>query len=289
MANPIYGSENFATTLNVGGGINNSQTTGIVLTSVSGLDTSGGILGFDWASTLDTSTYEEIEYGGISGNELTGVIRGSGGTSAKSHANAAVIACVVSKLHINRLADKLRSVDAVLAQDTSANEIIKTTYVASAVNEVTVANAATGNGPSVSATGGDTNIDLNLLGKGTGRVKLWNGTSYVNPLVKRVTTITSSATPTINTDSCDVVDITALAAAITSMTTNLSGTPTNFQTLIIRIKDNGTARAITWGASFEARGIALPTTTVLSKVLTVGFIYDTTTSKWGCVASAQEA
>lgn len=103
-----------------------------------------------------------------------------------------------------------------------------------------------------------------------------------------VTTISSSATPTINTDTCDCVDITALATAITSMTSNLSGTPANFQKLIVRIKDNGTARAITWGASFEARGVALPTTTVLSKVLTVGFLYDTATSKWGCVASAQE-
>jgi hypothetical protein len=108
-------------------------------------------------------------------------------------------------------------------------------------------------------------------------------------LTPRITTITSSGTPTINTDNCDAVTITAQAAAITSMTTNLSGTPTNFQKLIIRIKDDGTARAITWGASFEAKGVALPTTTVISKVLTVGFIYDTVTSKWGCVASAQEA
>jgi hypothetical protein len=107
-------------------------------------------------------------------------------------------------------------------------------------------------------------------------------------ITARVTTITSDATPTINTDNCDAVTITAQAEAITSMTTNLSGTPTNFQKLIIRIKDNGTARAITWGASFEAKGTALPTTTVISKVLTVGFIYDTVTSKWGCVASAQE-
>lgn len=53
------------------------------------------------------------------------------------------------------------------------------------------------------------------------------------------------------------------------MTTNISGTPTDFQKLLIRIKDNGTARAITWGASFEAKGVALPTTTVISKVLTV--------------------
>lgn len=108
-------------------------------------------------------------------------------------------------------------------------------------------------------------------------------------VTERVTTIVSSGTPTVNTDNCDAVDITAQAAAITSMTTNLSGTPTNFQKLIYRIKDNGTARAITWGASFVALGVALPTTTVISKLLTVGFIYDTTTSKWGCVASAQEA
>lgn len=105
----------------------------------------------------------------------------------------------------------------------------------------------------------------------------------------RVSSETSSATPTINTDNVDAHSITALATAITSMTTNLSGTPTNFQKLIIRIKDDGTARAITWGASFEAKGVALPTTTVISKVLTVGFIYDTVTSKWGCVASVSEA
>lgn len=106
-------------------------------------------------------------------------------------------------------------------------------------------------------------------------------------ITKRVTTITSSGTPTVNTDNCDCVDITAQAAAITSMTTNLSGTPTNFQSLIFRIKDDGTARAITWGASFSANGVALPTTTVISKLLTVGFIWNGST--WGCVASAQEA
>lgn len=98
----------------------------------------------------------------------------------------------------------------------------------------------------------------------------------------------SSATPTINTDSYDAYSVTALATAITSMTTNLSGTPTNFRKLIIRIKDNGTPRAITWGSAFEAAGVALPTTTVANKRLTVGFLYDTVTSKFGCVASALE-
>lgn len=108
----------------------------------------------------------------------------------------------------------------------------------------------------------------------------------VNP---RVGTVVSSATPSINTDNVDAYSITALATAITSFTTNLSGTPTDFQILIIRIKDDGTARAITWGASFEAKGVALPTTTTLGKVLTVGFIYSAVTSKWGCVSALTEA
>ena len=105
----------------------------------------------------------------------------------------------------------------------------------------------------------------------------------------RITSITSSATPTINTDSCDAVTITALATAITSMTSNLSGTPNNFDELIIRIKDNGTARAITWGASFVSEGGTLPTTTTLNKVTTVGFIYDSVKIAWGCVAAVTEA
>jgi len=55
--------------------------------------------------------------------------------------------------------------------DTNGNELIKVTATGSAVNEFTVANAATGNGPILSATGSDTNIDMNLVPKGTGIVK----------------------------------------------------------------------------------------------------------------------
>jgi len=55
--------------------------------------------------------------------------------------------------------------------DANGNEEIKFVATAGAVNELTVTNAATGNGPAISATGGDTNIDLNLAAKGTGVVK----------------------------------------------------------------------------------------------------------------------
>lgn len=105
----------------------------------------------------------------------------------------------------------------------------------------------------------------------------------------RVTTITSSATPTVNTDNCDCVTITALSAAITSMTTNLSGTPVNFDQLEYRIKDDGTARAITWGATFVAGPTALPTTTTISKALHVYFEYDSVQTKWVCMSSGSDA
>lgn len=59
--------------------------------------------------------------------------------------------------------------------DSNGNELIKGTHTASAVNEITIANAATGNGPTVSATGGDTNIDLNLNAKGTGNIATTTG------------------------------------------------------------------------------------------------------------------
>ena len=105
-------------------------------------------------------------------------------------------------------------------------------------------------------------------------------------ITARVWTAATDATPDVNSDNYDAVTITAQEAAITDV--NMSGTPTNFQKLVFRILDDGTARAITWGSDFADAGKALPTTTVISKLLSVGFIYNTVTSKWGCVAVANE-
>jgi hypothetical protein len=101
----------------------------------------------------------------------------------------------------------------------------------------------------------------------------------------RVSTTTSSATPTINTDNVDQFGLTAQTVDITSFTTNLSGTPTNGQKLWIYIVGTA-ARAITWGASFETSTVALPTTTVTTNRLDVGFVWNAATSKWRCVATA---
>jgi hypothetical protein len=54
--------------------------------------------------------------------------------------------------------------------DSNGNELVKGTATTSAVNEITVTNAATGNEPTISASGDDTDIDLNIEAKGTGVV-----------------------------------------------------------------------------------------------------------------------
>jgi hypothetical protein len=109
-------------------------------------------------------------------------------------------------------------------------------------------------------------------------------TTWTNKRITlRTGTTTSDATPTINTDNVTTYSITAQAVNITSFTTNLSGTPTTDQILIIKITGTA-ARAITWGASFEASTVALPTTTVTTNMLIVGFMWNSITSKWTCVA-----
>lgn len=104
----------------------------------------------------------------------------------------------------------------------------------------------------------------------------------------RITTIVSSATPTLNTDVADALKITALATDVTSFTTNLTGTPADMAKLLVRVTDDGVARNLAWGAKFAPGTTALPTVTVASKQLTVGFIYGSTSATWQCVASGSQ-
>ncbi len=108
-------------------------------------------------------------------------------------------------------------------------------------------------------------------------------------ITPRIGTVTNSATPTPDGDANDQFNITALAQAATIAAP--TGTPVNGQKLIIRIKDNATAHNLSWNAAYVAGGAALPTTTVLSKIMTIGFIYNTDNSlnKWQCVAVVTES
>lgn len=138
-----------------------------------------------------------------------------------------------------------------------------------------------------------TTITGMLKGNGTAISAATAETDYVTPtgagtlsskrITARIGTEASSATSTPTADTVDQWNITALAAA--DAIAAPTGTPNDGQRLTLRIKDNGTARALTWNAIYRAgTDVALPTTTVVSKTMYVGFIYNAADSKWDLVA-----
>jgi len=79
-------------------------------------------------------------------------------------------------------------------------------------------------------------ITLTVPSSGTGTATLPSFTGVLANTVPRVTTSTANtATPAINTDTTDTFIITGQSTAITSFTTNLTGTPSNGQKLWISI------------------------------------------------------
>lgn len=92
---------------------------------------------------------------------------------------------------------------------------------------------------------------------------------------KRVATVTQSATPSINVDTSDVSVISGLAQAITGVTVTGTGKPEQQHT--IKLKDNGTGRAITWGTSFTGTLLA---TTVAGKWHRQLVVWDADVSKF---------
>lgn len=95
----------------------------------------------------------------------------------------------------------------------------------------------------------------------------------------RLTSVTTSATPTPNADTTDLYTITALAeGAVFGAPT---GTPVAGQALLIRIKDNGTARSLGFNAAYRfSSDLPKPTTTIISKTFYMAFVYNAVDTKW---------
>jgi hypothetical protein len=147
--------------------------------------------------------------------------------------------------------------------DTNNNELFKVTATSSAVNEFTVANAATGNGPTLSATGDDTNININITPKGT-------GSTVVTKLSASAAALTDPAiTGTILEDVYTISDGAAFEidpgnGSIQLITLGASRTPkaTNFAAgeAITLMVDDGTAYTLTWtDSTFGGSGVVWKT------------------------------
>jgi hypothetical protein len=85
----------------------------------------------------------------------------------------------------------------------------------------------------------------------------------------------------------DIVVITAQAAGLTLA--NPTGVWVQGQALMIRIKDNGSARTIAYDTKYRAIGVTLPTTTTASKTTYLGVIYNATDDKFDVMGVTTEA
>jgi len=106
--------------------------------------------------------------------------------------------------------------------------------------------------------------------------------STIAPSVQSITS-SASITPTI---SDDLVQVTAQSVALTI--NNPTGAYVNGQNFLIRIKDNGTARALTFGNKYVAFGSALPTTTTANKTLLIGCTYNSVSDTFDTLNSEQQ-
>jgi len=196
---PAPSANFFSTTLN--GAINDSVTT-ITLNSVTNLSTSGGVLIIDREDGNGTATpdsREFISFTGISGSDLTGVTRSFDNSTARSHSDGALVEATMTVGMWNDLRDGVAAehntdgthsditaatasltghfdmADTKAIRDGNNNEWLIFSETGSAVNELTLSNAAAGNAPDIATTGGDTDIDLGITLKGTGVIAVTAG------------------------------------------------------------------------------------------------------------------
>jgi len=141
--------------------------------------------------------------------------------------------------------------------DDSGNEYIKFVKTASAVNEISITNSATGNSPDLSVTGGDTNIGLSITTKGTGLIKLNDGAYYPEA------TLTDGATITWDVSTSPVAKVTLGGNRTLSAPTN--GATGQFISLLV-IQDGTGSRTLTWNSAYEFASDTAPTLTTTASL-----------------------
>lgn len=249
---------------------------GRITSAVSGINGTGFIKASGSTISYDNSTY-------LTANQtitLTGDVTGSGATAITASLSA-------SQPNITQAANLTKA----------------GTFTTGVWNATKVGLAYGGTNADLSATGGASNVlkqvssgaaitvgqlastdlsDVSTLATLTGTQTLSNKT-----ILTRTATVVSSATITVNADVTDLYTISSLSVATTF--TVPTGTPTEGQVFEVRVKDNGTARALTFttgstGSFNFSTSLPAPTTTTLGKYMRMYFEYNSGNSRWDCIS-----
>ena len=127
--------------------------------------------------------------------------------------------------------------------DTNGLELLKVTATGSAVNELTLANAATNNNPTLSATGDDGNVGIDLTPKGLGAVKL-TSIGSIEALQERATVAATGTTGTVTFDLLTQAVLYHTSNAAGNFTVNFRGDGSNTLNNTMNTNDSMTAAFI---------------------------------------------
>jgi hypothetical protein len=140
--------------------------------------------------------------------------------------------------------------------DSNGNEQIIFTATASAVNEVTVANAATGNNPNVTASGSDADVGINLTPKGVGAVT-FNGTGKIQAIKEKVTVTAVASTGTINYDFLTQAVLYHTTVATGQFTINLRGSSSTTLNNMLSVGESVTGAFLNTNTTFYVSTITI--------------------------------
>lgn len=122
------------------------------------------------SATLDLANSSTLATSGANSITLTS----TGATNVTLPTTGTLATLAGSETLSNKTLTAPKFADGGYIADANGNELVIMDTVASAVNEVTVSNAATGGNPSIAATGGDTDVGLDLQSKGADPIRLNN-------------------------------------------------------------------------------------------------------------------
>ena len=142
--------------------------------------------------------------------------------------------------------------DAHGINDENGNEQIIFQTTASAVNQFDITNAATGNAPSISATGDDTNINLNLVAKGTGSVQS-NG-SAVKVAGKETIWVPSSAMYANTTNGAEAAQVELTATQPELKVLDFDASTDEFAQFSVSFPKSWNESTVTYQAYFTSAG-----------------------------------
>jgi hypothetical protein len=292
-------------TLTAGSGITISNGAGtITIASTAGggtvtsVDGSGGTTGLTLtggpittSGTLTLGGTLTVANGGTGATTLTGYVKGTG-TAALTASASIPTSDISGGAALTEVDDT--NVTLTLGGSPTTALLAATSITAGWTGQLAVSRGGTGASTLTGIVVGNGTSAFTTVTAPSGAIV---GTTDTQTLTnKRVTPRMNSQSSTTspwawNSDSYDIQAFTALANALTINAD--AGTPTDGQRTVLRFKDNGTARALTWTTgstkAFRAVGVTLPTTTVVGKTVYVGCLYNSFDSRWDAVAVSQEA